>query len=91
MIRWTYTSRSLTPSSIDLLTQSPNQLHIVNTSYEKNDGIYKCHYGHEYQVRRNKRKKKENLVSLRIEFNFLLLTNVHIKHIHRTSKLFYWF
>lgn len=83
MIRWTYTSRSLTPSSIDLITQSPNRLHIVNTSFAKNDGIYKCHYGNEFQVRKMKKKKEEKLVSLRIEFltKRMCILNIFIEHL----------
>lgn len=51
-IRWYFTphteSTSFTP--IELPTQNPNKLHIANTSVERNDGIYKCQFGDEYQV-----------------------------------------
>lgn len=51
VIRWTFTSRSEQTSSNVLVTANPNQLHIANTSVEKHDGIYKCHFGDdEYQV-----------------------------------------
>lgn len=50
IIRWTFSSRSPTSSSIELQSQYPNRLQITNTSIEKNDGIYKCYFGNEYQV-----------------------------------------
>lgn len=49
-IRWTFTSRALSSQPTDLPTQNPNQLHLVNMSVDKNDGIYKCYLGDEYQV-----------------------------------------
>lgn len=49
-IRWTFSRRTDTTTSSPLPTQNPNKLHITNTSVEKNDGIYKCHFGDEYQV-----------------------------------------
>ncbi|XP_031623954.1 uncharacterized protein LOC116341177 [Contarinia nasturtii] len=49
-IRWTFTSRTEKMSSIELVTQNPYKLHIANTSVEKNDGIYRCHFGDEYQT-----------------------------------------
>lgn len=50
-IRWTFMSRSNnSASSSEVQTSNPNKLHILNTSVEKNDGIYKCHFGDESQV-----------------------------------------
>lgn len=49
-IRWTFSRRTDTTISSELPTQNLNKLHIANTSVEKNDGIYKCHFGDEYQV-----------------------------------------
>lgn len=51
-IRWTFTHRSPSSASIDVPTSNPNRLHILNTSVDKNDGIYKCYFGDQHQVRK---------------------------------------
>lgn len=54
-IRWMFTRRLMAASSIttpiELAPRNSNELHIVTTSVEQNDGIYECHFGDEYQVR----------------------------------------
>lgn len=49
-IRWTFTYRSNSSSPTELTTRNPNELRIAKASVEKNDGIYKCYFGDEYQV-----------------------------------------
>lgn len=50
-IRWTFTNRSSFATPAELQTSNPNQLHILNTSVDVNDGIYKCYFGDQHQVR----------------------------------------
>lgn len=50
-IRWTFTNRSSFATPTELQTSNPNQLHILNTSVDANDGIYKCYFGDQHQVR----------------------------------------
>lgn len=58
-IRWTFSPRSGGSSSAnEVPTQNPNRLHIASTTVEQNDGIYKCHFGDEYQVSNKRTIKK---------------------------------
>ncbi|XP_055300120.1 uncharacterized protein LOC129567349 [Sitodiplosis mosellana] len=49
-IRWTFLPRSGTSSVNAVPTHNPNRLHIASTFVQQNDGIYKCHFGDEYQT-----------------------------------------
>lgn len=62
LIRWTFTGRSPTSIPIELKTQYPNHLHILDTSIEKHDGIYKCNFGDEHQVKRIHNISKQHYV-----------------------------
>lgn len=59
-IRWTFSPRSGSSSANAVPTQNPNRLHIASTTVAQHDGIYKCHFGDEYQVssKRTKWKRK---------------------------------
>lgn len=63
-IRWTFISRSATSSPAGDLNRNPNKLHIANTSVEQNDGIYKCQFGDEYQVRQKDGNNVKNCLFL---------------------------
>ena len=62
-IRWTFSARSGGSSTANVVpTQNPNRLHIASTTVAQNDGIYKCHFGDEYQVSSKRMKwKQKNL------------------------------